>query len=252
MPLVRHRALAVAAGIRRGSSLPVVVRTGAGNFLTKLRGAAQGLAPLVAEIIVGELATRLGLPVPERVLVDLDEDVPSEDRNDELADLLASSRGTNLGFRYLEGATDLLARDAGQVPAEIAANVLWLDGLVMNPDRTPRNPNVMMWHRQPWLIDHGAALSFHYDLERLDEQTARAFPFDGGAHLFARHAPALRAIDAANARCLTRTVLEAAVAMVPEEFLVAAFPRFSPGTLRDIYVAVLWKRLKAPRPFVPA
>src|SRR5690242_496971 len=133
MPLVRHRALAVSTGIRRGSSLPVVVRTEAGEFLTKLRGAAQGLLPLVAEIIVGEIATLLGLPVPERVLVDFDETVPSEDRNDELLDLLRRSRGTNLGFRYLPGATDLVARDARKIPADVAANVLWFDGLVMNP-----------------------------------------------------------------------------------------------------------------------
>src|SRR6185436_4392455 len=99
------------------------------------------------EIVVGEIATHLGLPVPERVLVDLDDGAPSEDRNDELLDLLGRSHGTNLGFRYLPGATDLVARDAGKVIADLAANVLWLDGLVMNPDRTPRNPNILMWHR---------------------------------------------------------------------------------------------------------
>jgi hypothetical protein len=228
------------------------VRTEAGDFLTKLRGAAQGLAPLVAEIIVGEIATELGLPVPERVLIELDETVPSEDRNDELLDLLGRSRGTNLGFRYLHGATDLLARDAGRIAADVAANVLWLDGLVMNPDRTPRNPNVLLWHGQPWLIDHGAALSFHYTLERLDEQTAREPAFDLGAHLFAAGAGMLARVDAPNAERLTREALKSTVSMVPDDFLMSAFPRIDPGTLRGIYATVLWKRLKAPRPFVPA
>src|SRR5581483_703368 len=97
-----------------------------------LRGAAQGVLPLIAEIIVGELATALGLPVPARALVSLDEDTPSEDRRDELLDLLARSRGMNLGFRYLPHAIDLPSVERSRVPAEFAGAVFWLDGLVMN------------------------------------------------------------------------------------------------------------------------
>src|SRR5262249_25503261 len=149
MPLVLHQGLSVLAAIRYGSSWPVVVRSAAGEFVTKLRGAAQGTAPLVAEIIVAELATALGLPVPERVLIALDADVPSDDRNDELSDLLARSRGVNLGFRLLPGATDLGPHQSASIDPRLASGILWLDGLVMNADRTARNPNILLWHHQP-------------------------------------------------------------------------------------------------------
>lgn len=246
-----HAALSIASAVRSGSSWPVVARTEAGDFLTKLRGAAQGVLPLIAEIIVGELATALGLPVPERALVTLDADVPSEDRTDELLDLLARSDGTNLGFRYLPGATDLRADEGLRVSTEFAGAVLWLDGLVMNPDRTARNPNILLWHRQPWLIDHGAALSFHFDLAGLTEQTPRAPLFDASHHLFAVHGAAAVRADGENAARLSRDVLAAAAAHVPDDFLRAAFPRTSPEAMRGVYAAFLWKRLKAPRPFLP-
>ena len=246
-----HRAISVASAIRRGSSSPVVVRTAAGEFLTKLRGAAQGLLPLVSEIIVAELAAVLGLPVPERVLVALDEGTPSDDHTDELLDLLARSQGENLGFRYLRDATDLRADERGRVPADVAAALLWLDGLVMNPDRTAANPNVMLWRRQPWLIDHGAALSFHFDLDGMDEQTPRAALFDWQRHLFAEHAALARRMDEENAAKFTRDVLARATAMVPEGFLLGAFPRLDPVAVRGVYAAFLWKRLKPPRPFLP-
>jgi hypothetical protein len=246
-----HPALSIASAVRRGSSWPVVVRTEAGEFLTKLRGAAQGVMPLIAELIVGELATVLGLPVPERSLIVLDETTPSDDHTDELLDLIARSRGMNLGFRYLHGATDLRNDEHGRVPPEVAATILWLDGLVTNPDRTPQNPNVMLWHRQPWLIDHGAALSFHFDLGRLTEQTPRDAPFDWRGHLFAEHAALVARVDVECAARFDRGVLAKAVSVVPDDFLVTAFPRVAPADVRGIYAAFLWKRLKAPRPFLP-
>ena len=113
MSLPRYDALRIVRAIRRGSSSPVVVVTAAGLFLVKLRGAAQGIPPLIAEIIVAELAGSLSLPVPERAIVTLDETVPSDDRNDELGDLLARSRGANLGFRFLDGAVDLRGASVG-------------------------------------------------------------------------------------------------------------------------------------------
>lgn len=249
--LAHYRALSVAAAVRRGSSWPVVVRTEGGEFLTKLRGAAQGVLPLIAEIIVGELATALGLPVPERVLVTLDETTPSDDNNDELLDLLRRSSGINLGFRYLRGAEDLRADRVATMPGDVGATILWLDGLVMNPDRTPTNPNILLWHQQPWLIDHGAALSFHYDLPALTEQTARETPFDWSRHLFESRAARAVELDGACAARLSRDVLAGAASLVPDEFIAAAFPRTAPAVVRGMYAAVLWKRLKSPRPFLP-
>jgi hypothetical protein len=249
--LAVHAALSIASAVRLGSSWPVIARTEAGEFLTKLRGAAQGVLPLIAEIVVGELATALGLPVPERVLVTLDERTPSEDRRDELLDLLARSSGTNLGFRYLPAATDLRQSEYSRVPPDVAGAVLWLDGLVMNPDRTLQNPNILLWHQQPWLIDHGAALSFHFDLSRLTEQTPRTPLFDSSRHLFAGHVASAVRMDEENSHKLSRDVLACAAAAVPDDFLHAAFPRATPDAIRGVYATFLWKRLKAPRPFLP-
>jgi hypothetical protein len=251
MNLPEHSALRVLSAIRRGSSWPVIVHTQAGDFVTKLRGAAQGLAPLVAEIIVGELATELGIPVPERALIVFEEDLPSDDANDELADLLSKSRGLNLGFRFLPGALDLTPNRLDSVPADLAARILWLDALVENPDRTPQSPNILLWHGQPWLIDHGAALNFHYDWRAVTEDSPREAAIDLRSHLlFARAGHLLRETDVELAPLLTRAVLSAAASRVPDEFLRDAFGGEAPERLRAAYVAFLWKRLKAPRPFL--
>jgi hypothetical protein len=250
MTLLSYDALRIIRAIKYGSSSPVVVETPGGRFLVKLRGAAQGVPPLIAEIIVAELAGALGLPVPERVLVTLDETVPSDDRNDELGDLLARSRGTNLGFRFLDGATDLRGDMTHLVDADMATLVLWLDGLVMNPDRTLQNPNVLLWKGRPWLIDHGSSLPFHYDWARVSEQSPRERGFALEHHLFHRRVEHLSDVDTQAARIVTRDVLTAAAGAVPTSFLSDAFAGEPPERKRAAYVAFLWKRLRAPRPFL--
>jgi len=247
-----HRGVRIRSAIRGGSSWPLVVETEAGRFVTKLRGAAQGILPLIAEIVVAELATALGLPVPARAVVILDEDVPSDDRNDELADLIGRSHGENLGFRFLDGAADASAALLDSVSPELAAEVLWLDGLVMNPDRTPRNPNVLFWHGAPWLIDHGAALAFQYDFAAVTEDSPRQPAFDATEHLFAKRVGMLSDVDRTCAHAVSRAVLRAAAGAIPEDFLATAFAGEDSARVREAYVAFLWKRLKAPRPFVTA
>lgn len=250
MTLNRFSARRVTAAIRGGSSLPVVVDTAGGRFVAKLRGAAQGTAASIAEIVVGEIAEYLGFPVPERVLVDLDEAVPSDDRNDELADLLRASTGTNLGLRLLEGAVVPRPAEIAALDDGFAVRLLWLDALVMNPDRTPANPNLLLWKRQPWLIDHGAALTFQYDWRTVSEASPRA-SWELERHLFAERGPALVRHDRALAALLTRERLSRALEKVPDDFLESAFPADDVARLRQAYVAFLWKRLKEPRPFVP-
>lgn len=249
--LPKHRAERILSVNRTGGSAPVVVESAAGHFLVKLRGAAQGLPPLIAEIIVAELAGALGLPVPERALITLDALVPSDDKNDELADLLARSHGSNLGFRLLPGARDLRPDRLEQVEPDVAAQIVWLDALVLNPDRTAPSPNVLVWHGRPWLIDHGASLSFHYDWDSLTEASPREPGPPLEQHLLFARALPLAAVDESAARALPREVLRAACARVPTEFLASAFPEQDPARTREAYVAFLWKRLKSPRPFVP-
>ena len=249
--MLRLRAVRVRSAIRTASSCPVLVETESGIRFVKLRGAAQGTGALVAEVIVAELAETLGLRVPARCLVGLDADTPTDDRNDELADLLRFSHRVNLGFAWLEGARDITLSEAAAVPADEASIVRWLDALVANPDRTARNPNVIVWRGERWLIDHGAALGFQYDWSRVREDSARRVHAFRQPHLYAAQATELAEMDDVLAGMLTRERLEHAVAQVPGEFLSplvgAAASADAVRRRRAAYVAYLWKRLKAPR-----
>jgi hypothetical protein len=233
-----------------GSSSPIVVETPGGLFVAKLRGAGHGVAALVAEILVAELAEQLGLPVPERVLLELGPDVPSDDRNDELAQLLGASVGLNLGFRYLEGASEPRREALAQLADEFVARVLWLDGWVMNPDRTASNPNLLFWRRQAWLIDHGSALPFHHRWAAVTEDTPRERS-DYSGHVFADRAALLPRHEAELARGASPAALSAAAQKLPDEFLAELGPDRDPARSRAAYAAFLWKRLKPPRPFLP-
>ena len=242
---------------RRGSSCPVLVETEDGIRFTKLRGAAQGTAPLVAELIVAELAESLGLRVPARSLVELAPGVESLDLNDELADVLRASAGINLGFTYLADAQPIEAATIDRIDVETAAAIMWLDGLVMNPDRTLRNPNLLWSGEQLYLIDHGAALGFHYAWSDVDEDAPRRPMAIREAHLLQTRVPSLASFDERFADRLTRAVVERAVAMVPDELLQPLLGHTIGRALDDAlrrrraaYAAFLWKRLRAPRPFL--
>ena len=227
----------------------MVVETDGGRFVAKLRGAAQGPSALVAEVVVAALAERLGLPVPERVILEFEASVATDDRNDELADLLAASVGQNLGLRWLDAASVLRTSEVESVDDEFAVRVLWLDGLVLNPDRTASNPNVLSFRGQPWLIDHGAALTFQHDWAQVSEESPRA-PFELSTHLFVARRARLARYDEGLARVLSREVLSEVLSEVPDSFLADRPAEWSPARARAAYVAFLWKRLRAPRPFV--
>ena len=244
-------------GKRRGSSRPIVVETEAGVYLVKLRGAAQGTGPLVAEVIVGALADALGLQVPARALVRIETTLVSPERDAELRDLMAASVGMNLGFAYLSGARDLIPAEIDDVPVADRATILWLDRFVMNPDRTARNTNLLWWAGRLWLIDHGAALGFQYDWSAVREAATRRQSIELEPHLFGAtvSADSLRELDETLAARLTRDTLDAAVAEVPDSFLLPLVTGSAAGLAdaihrrRAAYTAFLWKRLKAPRSF---
>jgi HipA-like protein len=240
-----HSARRVVDSVRRGSSWPVIVETEDGLRFTKLRGAAQGTGALVAEIIVGGLADALGLHVPARSLVRLPADIESADRHEELRDLLRASVGLNLGFEYLKGATDLKEPDL--ISEDEASQIVWLDGLVMNPDRTARNPNILCWRDTFWLIDHGAALGFQHRWSAVTEDSPRRNSTNDH-HLLIARATRLAHWDPILAAKLTREVLDSTVAAVPDDFL-APLAKDLPRR-RAAYAAFLWKRLKAPRPWI--
>ncbi len=228
----------------RGSSWPVLAETDAGVRFVKLAGAGQGTPPLIAEIVVARIAEAIGLRVPARSLVTIDAGIESLERRDELRDLLERSIGINLGFDYLDGARMFVPADVDRVTADDATTILWLDALVMNPDRTARNPNMMWWKDRLWLIDHGAALGFQYSWTDVTE-SAPSRPFAiGDPHILQSRVANVAEWDELLAARLTRNTLEAALADVPDEFLGD-----DPSRRRAAYVAFLWKRLKAPRTF---
>jgi HipA-like protein len=243
-------AIRAVEGGRRGSSRPIVVETEAGACLVKLRGAAQGTQPLIAEIIVAEIAEALGLLVPQRYLVQLGADVEVPLRDAELRDLMAASVGVNLGFAYLVGARDFVPSEIGDVNADDRAAILWLDRFVMNPDRTARNTNLLWWEKRLWLIDHGASLGFQYDWTSVTESSTQNLSVELDPHLFATavSAEAMREWDDVFAARITRDVLDAAIAEVPDSFLELD-DADARRRRRAAYSAFLWKRLKAPRAF---
>ena len=248
----------VLAADKRGSSWPVLVETEEeaerGKQFTKLRGAAQGTGALVAEVIVAELAESLGLRVPARALVHFPAAIASLDENDELADLLGASAGVNLGFAYLEDASSFApASDVARLSDEEAAAILWLDGLVANPDRTARNPNLLWKGAALWLIDHGAALGFQYALPDVDAAAARRPYMLREPHLLQSRVADVATWDTRFATRVSPAVIARAVAEVPDEFLAPLLAANGPETLasrRAAYANYLTRRLEQPRPFL--
>jgi HipA-like protein len=251
-----HQATNVLATRLSGSSWPLIVETSGGVFLTKLRGAGHGPSALVAEVIVARIADHIGLHVPRQSLIVVDEDVTCDDPDPELLDLLAASHGLNLGFELLEGASDFRPDDCGRVSGDDAATVAWLDWLVMNPDRTWRNPNLLMCEGALWLIDHGSALMFHHNWRAVTEESPRTFLRSLSSHPLATSAKEPAEWDALLSQALDRDAIRAAVSAVPDDFLFPLVPAPASASAvqrrREAYAAFLWKRLKPPRRFVEA
>jgi hypothetical protein len=189
--------------LREGGSLPAIVEAdNLGTYVMKFRGAGQGPLALVAEIIAGELARHLGLRVPELVLAGLDPRIAVSEPDPEIQDLLRASEGMNLGVDFLPGSFGFEPLGWTAEP-EFASQVLWFDALVQNVDRTWRNPNLLVWHRNIWLIDHGAALYFHHNWPE---------------HVLRDRATALGAAHAALAPRITADLLAEVTALVPPEW----------------------------------
>jgi len=160
---------------REGGSLPALVDADDGfSYVIKFRGAGQGPKALIAELIGGELARLLKLRVPEIVFAHLDESFGRSEPDEEIQDLLKFSVGKNLGLHFLSGAITFDA-NVDVIGAEEASKIVWLDALLMNVDRTVRNTNMLIWHKELWLIDHGASLYFHHSWDNWEEQSVKPF-----------------------------------------------------------------------------
>ena len=163
--------------LREGGSLPAIVEADDdGLYVVKFRGAGQGPRALLAEVLAGEIGRALGLPVPTLALVTLDADIGRTEPDGEIRDLLKASVGLNLGVDFLPGALGYDPAASTPPPAELAADIVWFDALVLNVDRTPRNPNLLEWHRRLYCIDHGASLYMHHDWATAPALAASPFP----------------------------------------------------------------------------
>jgi hypothetical protein len=231
------------APLRQGGSLPAIVEADDdGLYVVKFRGAGQGPRTLIAELVAGELARTLGLLVPEIVFVDLDPALGRSEPDHEIQALLKASAGLNLGLDYLPGALDYTPLLPPPPPPELAAAVVWFDAYITNVDRTVRNPNMLLWHKEIWLIDHGAALYFHYDWQEPLARSRDPFPR-------IREHPLLpfvtaASLQAAGARLrhgLTDGLLGHVTALIPEDWLdVPAFA--TPEAHRNAYAEYLAAR----------
>jgi hypothetical protein len=226
--------------LREGGSLPAVVEgEDDGLYVLKFRGAGQGAKALVAELVAGEIARAAGLSVPEIVFAELDPELARTEADPEIQELIRASAGLNLALDYLPGAVtfDPVVENPD---ARLASSIVWFDALVANIDRSPRNVNLLMWHRRLWLIDHGAALYFHHSPGDFAARGREPFP-QVKDHVLLPFASALREIDADMAARLTPGVVRGVVELVPAEWLHVP---------REAYVTFLTTRLTAPRVFV--
>src|SRR6476661_1896310 len=161
--------------LREGGSLPAIAEADDDfMYVVKFRGAGQGKKALIAELIAGEIARVLGLKVPEIVLANLDEAFGRTEPDEEIQDLLKASVGLNLALHYLSGAI-MFDPVITTVDVTLASKIVWFDSFVTNVDRTVRNTNMLMWHKELWLIDHGASLYFHHSWQNFEEQARRPF-----------------------------------------------------------------------------
>jgi len=237
--------------LREGGSLPAIVEAD-DDFLyvLKFRGAGQGAKALIAELIAGELARLLGLRIPEIVFATLDEAFGRTEPDEEIQDLLRASEGLNLGLHYLAGAItfDPLVTT---VDARLASQIVWLDCFITNVDRTVRNTNMLIWHKELWLIDHGASLYFHHSGQPWDEQARRPFaPIKD--HVLLPRATELEAVDADFRQLLTPDRIRAIVALVPDAWLTDESSTESADERRAVYANFLETRLTYSQTFVNA
>jgi len=235
--------------LREGGSLPAIIEADdEGMYVLKFRGAGQGAKALIAELIAGEIARAAGLLVPEIVFVQLDAEIAKTEPDPEIQDLIKASGGLNLGLDYLPGSV-MFDPVAEKPDAELASKIVWFDAYVTNVDRTPRNANMLMWHRRLWLIDHGAALYFHHTWTDMDQRSKDPFAFSK-QHILLPFASELEAVDEEMRAKLTQEEITRIVDLVPDEWLEDHAPFNSVSEHREAYVDYLIKRLEPPRNFV--
>lgn len=228
--------------LREGGSLPAIVEADDGfMYVLKFRGAGQGVKALIAELLGGEIARSLGLRVPEIVFANVDSAFGRTEPDEEIQDLLKASVGLNLGLHYLSGSITF-DPTVNTIDSKLASQIVWLDCLLTNMDRTVRNTNMLTWHKELWLIDHGACLYFHHNMLNWEEQALRPFLLVKD-HVLLPQATELEAVDAEFRSLLTEQSIRDIVDLIPDEWL-ANDPFFETTVgYREVYFQFLTSRL---------
>lgn len=251
VPLRTVNVIRYVTPLREGGSLPAIAEAD-DDFLyvLKFRGAGQGVKALIAELIGGELARLLGLKIPELVFATLDPAFGRSEADEEIQDLLKFSVGLNLALHYLSGAITFDAT-VTNVDAKLASQIVWLDCLITNVDRTPRNTNMLVWHKELWLIDHGAALYFHHSWDNWQEQATRPFA-QVKDHVLLPYASELDLVDQEFRAILTPEKIHAIINLIPDDWLIIENDPISAIEKRQVYADFLLLRIASSETFVKA
>ncbi len=244
----RVEAIRYVAPLREGGSLPAIVDTDVGRrYVVKFRGAGQGPKALVAELLAAELARELGLPIPPFAVVSLAEGFGRSEPDPEIQDILRGSVGENFGLAYLPGALGFdVAVDRDGVDPDLAAAIVWFDAYSTNPDRTPRNPNLLLWQDRLWLIDHGASFYVHHRWDGWRDRARGSFPRIRDHALLPRAGSLINADEGLRPR-LTEDVIQRVVADLPAEWLTDDKLFADRAAQREAYAEYLLTRLQEPR-----
>lgn len=235
--------------LREGGSMPAIAEADDGfMYVLKFRGAGQGVKALIAELIGGEIARHLKLRVPEIVFASLDEAFGRTEPDEEIQDLLKASTGLNLALNYLSGSVTF---DPARVTIDenLASQIVWLDSLLMNVDRTARNTNLLLWHKNLWLIDHGAALYFHHAWDDWQQKATRPFALIKD-HVLLKQATKMEETDSVFRNLLTADLIRSIVALIPEEWLVTGSPFATAVEHRQAYCTFLQERIAHSEMFI--
>jgi len=234
--------------LREGGSMPAIAEADDGFlYVIKFRGAGQGPRALIAELIGGEIARTLGLNVPELVFATLDEAFGRTEADEEIQDLLKFSVGLNLGLHYLSGSITYDPA-VNNIDNQLASKIVWLDALLMNMDRTCRNTNMLIWHKELWLIDHGASLYFHHSWQNWEEQALKPFILIRD-HVLLAHASELELVDKQFKTLLSGERIKEIVSLIPDEWLEDTVFQ-STEEHRNAYISFLEMRINRSEIFV--
>ena len=235
--------------LREGGSLPALAEADDDfKYVLKFRGAGHGVKALIAELIGGEIARVLNLKMPELVFANLDEAFGRTEGDEEIQDLLQGSQGLNLALHFLSGAITF-DPVVTKLPADLASQIVWLDAFITNVDRTFRNTNMLIWHKELWLIDHGASLYFHHSWNTWETHAKSPFTLIKD-HVLLPQATELAATDLAFKKLLTKEVLQDIVDYIPEDWLNWEDTEQTPDEIREVYFQFLWTRLNHSEIFI--